>query len=182
MPYDQLLYFHIIQQLKLMMATSLSSCYSLSSQFKVSPRYWGRLTPIQLLQFHITWGTKHWQLFFYGWSSWTQNEGKIKVLLTPQNFFSHMGSLTTALIIFGPGFFLQMLYLFKVIRKLPVGVLFLALGQNRRMDLVFFVISSQCIICTKNKQTERHSFLLQQNAWFVWLFLHATRKVTQKLA
>lgn len=75
-----------------------------------------------------------------------------------------MGSLTTALIIFGPGFFLQMLYLFKVIRKLPVGVLFLALGQNRRMDLVFFVISSQCIICTKNKQTERNSFLLQQNA------------------
>ena len=52
MPDDQLLFFHIIQQFKLMMATSLSSCSSLSSQFKLSPRYWERLTPIQLLQSH----------------------------------------------------------------------------------------------------------------------------------
>ena len=54
--------------------------------------------------------------------------------------------------VFGPAFFLQMLYLFKV-GKLET---FLAHGQQySRMDLVYFVTSSQGFIHAQNKHKQR---------------------------
>ena len=60
--------------------------------------------------------------------------------------------ITLVIKVFGPVFFLRMLYLFKV-RKLGA---FLAHGREyRRMGLVYFVTSSQCLIHKRNKHKQR---------------------------
>ena len=82
-----------------------------------------------------------------------------KVPLNP-NFFFHINKLSLLPLLlwqtcFGPGFFLQMLYLFKV-RKLGA---FLAHGrQYRIVGLLYFVTSSQGFHHAQNKQTERQLF------------------------
>ena len=79
-----------------------------------------------------------------------------KVLLTPKRFFAQINFCYCpdyfGESVFGPGFFLQMLYLLKVSK---FGALLAHARQYRRMHLVYFVTSSQGFIRARNKHKQR---------------------------